>query len=211
MYWKGKENAGTFKIQVTQPQRLSPERERDLIHRLVARDEHALSELYDQLAPWVLGVAYRILEDDDEAGEVVGDVFVQVWTKIRQHDAARGPLVPWVLSIARNRALDLLRRRRRWHRKAERLHLEQAGRETETAAPGEAAVPGWPVHQEVHRALAALPDDQREAVTLAYFEGLSQSEIAKRTGTPLGTVKTRMRIAQQKLADALRHVRDWMD
>ncbi len=159
-----------------------------------------------------MGVAHRILGDEDEAGEVAGDVFVQVWTNIKQHDAGRGPLVPWILSIARNRALDVLRRRRRWHRKAERLQVEQGnGNESQGAeARGEAAVPGWPVHQEVHRALAALPEDQRQAVTLAYFEGLSQSEIAKRTGTPLGTVKTRMRIAQQKLAEALKHVRDWM-
>ena len=179
----------------------------------MARDEQALSELYDQLAPWVQGVAYRILGDDDEAGEVVGDVFVQVWTRIRQHDAARGPLVPWILSIARNRALDVLRRRRRWLRKAERLHVEQGGggvSPAEAPVRGEAAVPGWPVHQEVHRALAALPEDQRQAVMLAYFEGLSHAEIAKRTGAPLGTVKTRMRIAQQKLAEALKHVRDWM-
>lgn len=195
---------------MTQLRRLSQERERDLIHRLVARDEHALSELYDLLAPWVLGVAYRILKDDDEAGEVVGDVFVQVWMNIVQHDASRGPLVPWVLSIARNRALDVLRRRRRWFKKAERLHVEQGGEVAETPLHAEAAVPGWPVHQEVHRALAALPEDQRQAVTLAYFEGLSHSEIAKRTGTPLGTVKTRMRIAQQKLAESLKHVRDWM-
>ncbi|HWZ26941.1 MAG TPA: sigma-70 family RNA polymerase sigma factor [Gemmatimonadales bacterium] len=174
-----------------------------------------MSELYDQLSPWVLGVAHRILGDDDEAGEVVSDVFVQVWTNIRQHDAGRGPLVPWILSIARNRALDVLRRRRRWYRKAERLHVEQGSGDESPVADalvrGEAAVPGWPVHQEVHRALAALPEDQRQALTLAYFEGLSQSEIAKRTGTPLGTVKTRMRIAQQKLAEALKHVRDWMD
>ena len=170
-----------------------------------------MSELYDQLAPWVAGVAYRILGDDDEAGEVVGDVFVQVWTNITQHDASRGPLVPWVLSIARNRALDLLRRRRRWLRKTERVRVEQGPEPVEAPLRGEAAVPGWPVHQEVHRALAALPEDQRQALTLAYFEGLSQSEIAKRTGTPLGTVKTRMRIAQQKLAEALKHLRDWME
>jgi len=170
-----------------------------------------LSELYDQLAPWVLGIAYRILGDDDEAGEVTGDVFVQVWTNIAQHDAGRGPLVPWILSIARNRALDVLRRRRRWYRKVERLQVAQDSEPaTDEPERGEAAVPGWPVHQEVHRALAALPEDQRQAVTLAYFEGLSHSEIAKRTGTPLGTVKTRLRMAQQKLAEALKHVRDWM-
>ena len=80
----------------------------------------ALAELYDLLSPWVLGLVFRILQDAAEAEEVLSDVFVQVWDRIDQHDARRGPLVPWVLSIARNRALDALRRRRRWWRKAER-------------------------------------------------------------------------------------------
>lgn len=199
---------------MTQPKRLSQERESDLLRRIAARDETALAELYDQLSPWVLGLAYKILRDDDEAGEVVGDVFLQVWNNIQQHDARRGPLTPWILSIARNRALDILRRRRRWWRKAERWKRDQ-GTETEraTQAPpaAEAAVPGWPVHREVHAALAALPAEQREMVLLAYFEGLSHSEIAKRTGLPLGSVKTRLRVGQQKLADGLRHLRDWMD
>lgn len=172
-----------------------------------------MAELYDQLAPWVLGVAFRIVEDADEAEEVLGDVFVQVWTRIDQHDARRGPLVPWVLSIARNRALDQLRRRRRWRRKADRL-----GRELEANGEGmvagadreEASVPGWPVHRAVHEALASLPDEQRRAVMLAYFEGLSHSEIARRTGDPLGTVKTRLRLAHQKLTENLAYLKDWL-
>ncbi len=98
---------------MTHPKRLSQEAERSLIRRLRARDERALAELYDVLAPWVLGLAFRILQDQDEAEEVVGDVFVHVWRRIDQHDARRGPLVPWILSIARNRSLDALRRRRR--------------------------------------------------------------------------------------------------
>jgi len=195
---------------VTQPKRLSQEEERRLLARLKARDEEALAELYDELAPWVLGLAFRILQDDDEAEEVVGDVFTQVWRHADRHDARRGPLVPWILSIARNRALDLLRRRRRWWHKAERW---QRARDTDdggvTAGAAEAAVPGFPVHREVHQALAALPEDQRRVVALAYFEGLSHSEIAKRLDLPLGTVKTRMRIAQGKLADALQHLKDW--
>ena len=197
---------------MTQPKRLSQEEERRLLARLRARDEGALAELYDELAPWVLGLAFRILQDDDEAEEVVGDVFTQVWRHADRHDARRGPLVPWILSIARNRALDLLRRRRRWWHKAERW---QRARDTDdggvTAAAGaaEASVPGFPVHREVHQALAALPEDQRRVVALAYFEGLSHSEIAKRLDLPLGTVKTRMRIAQGKLADALQHLKDW--
>lgn len=197
---------------MTQPRRLSQERERSLLARLQAREESALSELYDELAPWVLGVAHRILGDEDEAEEVLSDVFVQVWTRIHQHDPRRGPLVPWVLSIARNRALDQLRRRRRWARKAERIHREQTASGVAVAGADrvEAAVSGWPLHRAVHAALAALPEEQRRAVVLAHFEGLSHSEIAVRTGDPLGTVKTRLRLAHQKLAESLAHLKDWL-
>ncbi len=197
---------------MTQPKRLSQEQEHRLLARLKARDESALSELYDEMAPWVLGLAYRILQDDDEAEEVVGDVFTQVWRHADRHDARRGPLVPWILSIARNRALDLVRRRRRWWRKAERwerARVIDGGDNTPAAGAAEASVPGFPVHREVHQALAGLPEEQRRVVALAYFEGLSHSEIAKRLDVPLGTVKTRMRIAQGKLAEALQHLKDW--
>ncbi|OLE49421.1 MAG: hypothetical protein AUG01_05650 [Candidatus Rokubacteria bacterium 13_1_20CM_2_69_58] len=163
------------------------------MRRLRARDERALAELYDQVAPWVLGVAFRILQDEAEAEDVVGDVFQQVWRHIDQHDARRGPLVPWILSIARNRALDALRRRRRWWRKAERWERarEAAAEDVVGAhAPFEGSVAGWPLHREVHAAL--------------------HSEIARRLGQPLGTVKTRLRIAHQKLTEALQHLKDWM-
>ena len=193
------------------PRRLSQEEERSLVRRLKARDEHALQELYDALAPWVLGLAYRILQDEDEAEEVVGDVFVKVWRHVHRHDPRRGPLVPWVLSITRNRALDELRRRRRWWRKADRLGRAQGPEEQlENPAPHEAAVPGWPLHREVHAALASLPDELRRVVTLAYFEGLSHSQIARRLRQPLGTVKTRLRAAHQKLTDQLAHLKDWL-
>jgi RNA polymerase sigma-70 factor (ECF subfamily) len=198
---------------VSQPRRLSQERERSLLARLQAREEAALSELYDELAPWVLGVAYRILADEDDAEEVLSDVFVQVWARIHQHDARRGPLVPWVLSIARNRSLDHVRRRRRWARKVERLGREQVaagGGVASESDPAEASVPGWPVHRAVHEALAALPVEQRQAVLLAHFEGLSHSEIALRTGDPLGTVKTRLRLAHHKLAESLETLQDWL-
>jgi len=120
--------------------------------------------------------------------------------------------VPWILSIARNRALDALRRRRRWWRKAERWQLARATDMDAGSEPAshEASVPGWPVHREVHAALAALPEEQRRVVVLAYFDGLSHSEIARRLDQPLGTVKTRLRIAQQKLTAALHHIKDWM-
>ena len=196
---------------MTSPKRLSQEQERSLERRLKARDERALGELYDQVAPWVMGLTFRILQDEDEAGEVVGDVFVQVWRHIDQHDARRGPLVPWILSIARNRALDMLRRRRRWWRKTERIAQAQGEPEDNVAStPHEASVPGWPVHREVHAALAALPEEQRRVVLLSYFEGLSHREIARRLRQPLGTVKTRMRMAHQRLTERLKHLKDWL-
>jgi len=196
---------------VTQPKRLSQEAERTLIRRLKARDERALEELYDLLAPWVLGLAFRILQDEDEAEEVVADAFAQVWRRVDKHESDRGPLVPWILAIARNRALDALRRRRRWWRKAQRWERALSAQQGADAGPAlhEASVPGWPLHREVHAALAALPEEQRRVVLLAYFEGLTHSEIARRLDQPLGTVKTRLRIAHQKLSAALDHLRDW--
>ena len=193
--------------------RLSQEEERSLLERLLARDERALGELYDLLAPWVLGLATRIVGDEYDAEEVLGTVFEQVWSRIRLHDPRRGPLVPWVLSIARNRSVDLLRRRRRWWRKAQRVEREWlAGADVGLDRSGaEAAVPGWPVHRAVHQALAELPPEQRRVVVLAYFDGLSHAEIARRTGDPLGTVKTRLRLAHRKLEDALVHLRDWTE
>lgn len=197
---------------MSQPQRLNQEATRGLLRRLRARDESALAELYDALAPWVLGLAFRILGDQDEAEEVVADTFTQVWTRVERHDEQRGALVPWVLAIARHRAIDELRSRRRWWRRAERWSDWRTSERDaiETPGPHEATIPGWPVHREVHRALAALPEEQRRVITLAYFEGLSHSEIARHLGQPLGTVKTRMRTAQAKLAGALAHLKDWL-
>src|SRR5437879_13423361 len=147
-----------------------------------------------------------MLRDEDEAEEVVSDVFVQVWRHIDQHDGARGPLVPWILSIARNRSLDALRRRRRWWRKA--AHLEQGhaavASDIAPAASHEAAVPGWPLHREVHAALAALAEEQRRDVVLSYCEGLTHRELARRRPQPRGTAKTRQRRAHHKRAERVR-------
>lgn len=180
--------------------------------RLVARDERALVELVDLATPWLLGVALAMLSDRDDAEEVVQETFTIAWRRVDLFDRESGRLLPWLLRIARNRAIDRLRGRRRRVEKVRRLEafgVTGAGAAA-PVEPNEAAVPGWHVHTAVHEALAQLPPEQREAVHLAYFEGLTQSEIAERLGIPLGTVKTRLRLAFDKLRAGLASIRDWI-
>jgi RNA polymerase sigma-70 factor (ECF subfamily) len=181
--------------------------------RLIARDERALVELIDLATPWLLGVARSMLSDPEEAEDVVLDVFRIAWEKVGtlpQGDDQR--LFPWLLRITRNRAIDRLRGRRRQRLKL--AHAEALGATGDPVVspvePDESAQPGWHVHRLVHHALAALSSEQAAAIRLAYFEGLTQSEIAVELGIPLGTVKTRLRLAFDKLRVALKPIKDWI-
>ncbi len=190
---------------------LSLAREASLQQRLLARDERALAELVETMTPWLLGLAQGMLSDRDEAEEVVQEAFTIVWRRVDLFDRESGRLVPWLLRITRNRAIDRLRARRRHRRKAERVLRESTGNTTVAPVePNEAAHPGWQVHEQVHQALRSLPADQGQVVQLAYFEGLTHSEIAGKLGIPLGTVKTRLRLALEKMRIGLASIRDWV-
>jgi len=191
---------------------LTLEHEASLQARLLAREERALVELVNLATPWLLGVAYAMLSDRDDAEEVVQETFSIVWRRVDLFDRESGRLIPWLLRITRNRAIDRLRGRQRRLHKARRLLSFGALGEGRTVAvePDETAHPGWHVHEAVHGALRELPDDQQAVVRLAYFEGLTQSEIAARLGIPLGTVKTRLRLAFDKLRTRLASIRDWV-
>ena len=180
--------------------------------RLVARDERALVELIELATPWLLGLVQGMLHDQDEAEEVVGEVFATAWERIGTLDEGHEMLMPWLLRVARNRAIDRLRRRGRLRRKAARLEAYDAAGPASAPfdEPDESAQPGWHVHRAVHAALGALPDEQRAVVRLAYFAGLTHSEIAEQLGIPMGTVKTRLRLAFEKLRTALAPIRDWV-
>lgn len=192
------------------PRLLSAEAEDTYRSRLVARDERALAELVDVASPWLLGLVQGILDDPDESEEVVIDTFRVAWDKVHHVDPGRG-LVPWLMEVARNRAIDRVRSRRRRSRLGERLVvLGTVETVTPAAEPDEAARPGWHVHSEVHQALAALPDEQRTTVHLAYFEGRTHSEIAERLEIPLGTVKTRLRLGLGRLRERLSGLKDWV-
>jgi len=163
----------------------------NLIRRLTRGDHNALGEFYDLFAGLVNGLAIRILRDRAEAEDVVQEVFVQVWRQADRFDPARGSPESWLCTIARSRALDRLRRR------ASRRE------EPEGPAPGGVDAPRTEEALAVRKALETLSPEQRRALELAYYEGLTHSEIAARLGEPLGTIKTRIRTAMIRLRDVL--------
>lgn len=189
---------------------LVAEREASIRQRLVARDEQALVELVEVATPWLLSVVQAMLQDRDEAEEVVMHTFRIVWENVTSETGGNAGLMPYLLRVARHRAIDRLRGRRRNERKLSALALEWGRQSVAPAEPNEAGHPGWQVHAQVHAAFEALPVEQRAAVQLAYFEGLTQSEIAVRLGIPLGTVKTRLRLAFDRLRTALAGLKDWV-
>lgn len=182
-----------------------------LFGRMAEGDESALAELYDAWAGRVHTVAFWILRDADEAEDVVEETFWQVWRSAGQFDRRRAAGSTWLMMIARSRALDRLRSRRRradWTAAAstEDALLDQASN-GQTDAPG-AGPELNERHSELASALGSLPSEQRQALELAFLAGLSHAEIAVRTSQPLGTVKTRIRLAMQKLRERLAFLRE---
>jgi RNA polymerase sigma-70 factor (ECF subfamily) len=164
-----------------------------LIDRIVQRDESALAALYDRYAGMLSSVLNRILRDTQAAEEILQDIFYQLWRNASQFDASRGSLSGWLLVIARNRAISRLRR----HNPASGDELRE--NTVVVASNLESSVAQQQLMARVKSALDSLPKEQRAAIELAYFEGLTHSEIAQRTGDPLGTVKTRLRSAVETL------------
>ena len=176
-----------------------------LIARMRDGDERALGELYDRWEDAVRVCALSIVDEAAEAEDVVEDVFWQAWRQSSRFDADRGSVGAWLMTIARSRALDRARARRRSRETAGIEELDQGGADAAISASSDplADAERGERSRMVRDALRTLPAEQRESLELAYFEGLSQTEIAERTGHPLGTVKTRMRLAMQKLRASL--------
>ena len=172
-------------------------RDSALVERIMAGDEGALEALYDRYAGMLFAMLLRILRDPGAAEEVMQDLFLQLWRGAARFDASRGSMAAWLLVIGRNRALSRLRgkERREILADSEEFSIEampSAGNLEDEAARAQ-------LMRRLQGAMAALPPEQREAVELAYFEGMTQTEIAERTKCPLGTVKSRVRAAMQTL------------
>lgn len=176
---------------------------RDTSLRLVAGDARALAELYDLHAHPVYSLAVRIVRNHADAEDVVQDVFVQAWRQASRFDPARGSIASWLLMITRSRAIDCLRRRGVLTTRIRAVAIEPDSGQCSVVDSPEIAVLGDEETRRVRRTLAQLPVDQRAAIELAYFEGLTHSEIANRLQQPLGTVKTRIRLGLMRLRDEI--------
>jgi RNA polymerase sigma-70 factor (ECF subfamily) len=175
-----------------------------LIGRIAGGDQSALATLYDATCRMVFGLVLRILSDHPTAEEVALDVYTQVWRQASTYDGQRGTPVAWLLTIARSRAIDRLRSTKQELQRKEPLDAANA-ESTSAADPEEESVLSER-KRIVRSALEDLSAEQREVIELAYFSGLSHSEIAAKLGQPLGTVKTRTRLGMMKLRDALRPI-----
>lgn len=173
-----------------------------LIKRVADGDQFALTTLYDSTSRLVFGLILRVVSDRSTAEEVVLDVYTQVWRQASTYDATRGAPLAWLMTIARTRGIDRLRSGKHEHQKKE--SLESIGEVTSTNASPEADTVSSERRRLVRSALDALSAEQREVIELAYYSGLSHSEIALQLGQPLGTVKTRTRLGMMKLRDMLR-------
>ena len=179
-----------------------------LLRKMAAGNEPALATFYDRWHPLVHAVVLRVLRSSDDVEDVVEETFWQAWRQAGRYESARGSVQTWILTIARSRALDRVRLTNR--RREESLEGERGAQVLQLASESDPSMDAEAAERRrvVLAALAALPQEQREALELGYFDGLSQSEIAQRTGQPLGTIKTRMRLAMQKLRGTLKAVRE---
>lgn len=176
----------------------------ELVHRVSLGDTAALEALYNRYARVVYSFAMRIVSDPMLAEEILQEVFVRTWRQADRFQRSRGNFGSWLLSITHNLAIDEIRKRQRRPQKSDSVDVSDAlfGLVDEATNVEEAAQAGA-LRVRIKTALLALPDAQREAVELAFFGGMSQREISAHLDTPLGTIKTRMRLGLKKLRQEL--------
>jgi len=171
----------------------------ELMAAIVRKDETALAELYDRYRVILFGLLLRILHSREEAEDVLQEVFLQVWRRAADFDEKRGRPFTWLVTLARSRGIDRLRSL------AARERVALAGAKGPSEEVSDAVADAFASEQRtlVTKALEQLPEEQRGPLILAYFDGLTQSEIAAKLGAPLGTIKTRMRTGLTRLREAL--------
>lgn len=179
-----------------------------LMQEITQRRQRALKELYTRYSRSLRALIGSVVHEESEADDVLQESFLQIWREAHHYSPKAGKPLGWVITIARRRAIDRVRRRDSYRRAKQRFE-DETRPQTQTTRSGktDAEVTQSDLRKFLDRQMQALPPVQREAVELAYFGGLSQREIAATTNTPLGTVKTRLQLGLRKLTQCIRPMR----
>lgn len=171
-----------------------------LLHKVAAADQRAFSELYDRVAPRVLGLIRRLLVDYAQSEEVAQEVFLEIWKTADRFDTGRGAAMSWILTMAHRRAVDRVRASQAGHDRDTKIGIRDLEREyDQTSETVEIRIE----HERVKKAMGQLTELQRQAISLAYYGGYSHSEVAEMLHVPIGTVKTRLRDGMIRLRDEM--------
>jgi RNA polymerase sigma-70 factor (ECF subfamily) len=181
---------------------LPPDQDVELLRRIARQDRDAFAEFYDRHSALMYSVACKILNDSTDAQDVVQEAFVQIWEKAAAFDPKLGRAASWAAILTRNKAIDRIRASQRRSRLNDEAGTEMAIAQEADATVNE-AVHGHDKAKIIQTAIVELPSEQRQAIELAYFSGLTQNEISEKLNQPLGTIKARIRRGLLKLRDQM--------
>ncbi len=194
---------------VTPPLQAGAPTDFDLMLGIQAEDPEALSQLYDRYNGIVKALILRVIHNEAEADDLLQEIFMEIWNQAKNFSPQKGKPLGWMVTLARRRAIDGLRKKQAYARAEERLQAEteqQPDAWIQNTTEDEIALGDTRVH--IRRVINSLPPPQQQAIELAFFRGMSQREIAADTNTPLGTVKTRLELGLKKIYDGLKELRD---
>jgi RNA polymerase sigma-70 factor (ECF subfamily) len=181
----------------------------ELMRGLQLEEPEALSQLYDRYNGILKALILRVIHNEAEAEDLLQEVFMEIWNQAKNFSSRKGKPLGWMVTLARRRAIDGLRKKQAYARVEERLQTEteqRAGAHPDNAT--EDKICSGDTRLLIAKVLNSLPDAQQKVVELAFFQGMSQREIAANTNTPLGTVKTRLELGLKKIYDGLKELRD---
>jgi RNA polymerase sigma-70 factor, ECF subfamily len=181
----------------------------ELMERIKAEDAEALSQLYDRYNGILKALILRVIHNEAEADDLLQEIFMEIWTQAKNFSAQKGKPLGWMVTLARRRAIDGLRKKQAYARAEERLRQETEQQpDAWVHNATEEEIEFGDRRLLIRRVITTLPVAQQQAIELAFFRGMSQREIAGKTNTPLGTVKTRLELGLKKIYDGLKELRD---
>ncbi len=179
-----------------------------LMGMIQSRDPEAIGMLHDRYSRLLKALIMKVLHNDAESDDLLQEVFLEIWDRASGYNQEKGKALSWIVTLARRRAIDRLRKREAYCRMEDRLLLATKQSPQDTIDHVEEDVEHAEMREHLQRVMGLLPPAQRQAIELAYYRGLSQRDIASATGIPLGTIKTRLELGMKKLAEALKGFED---